>query len=80
MRRAVITGLGIVSCIGNNKADVITSLRDAKSGITHSEEFAEMGFRRQVWGKPDIDVTEHVDRRVRRFMGEGAAYNYIAMQ
>ena len=80
MRRAVITGLGIVSCIGNNKADVITSLRDAKSGITHSEEFAEMGFRSQVWGKPDIDVTEHVDRRVRRFMGEGAAYNYIAMQ
>jgi 3-oxoacyl-[acyl-carrier-protein] synthase I len=80
VRRAVITGLGIVSCIGNNKADVITSLRDAKSGITHSEEFAEMGFRSQVWGKPDIDVTEHVDRRVRRFMGEGAAYNYIAMQ
>ncbi|MBT3991190.1 MAG: beta-ketoacyl-ACP synthase I [Rhodospirillaceae bacterium] len=80
MRRAVITGIGIVSCIGNNKEEVLTSLRDGKSGITFSEEFAEMGFRSQVWGKPDIDVTEHVDRRVRRFMGEGAAYNYIAMQ
>jgi 3-oxoacyl-[acyl-carrier-protein] synthase I len=80
VRRAVITGIGIVSCIGNNKEEVLTSLRDGKSGITFSEEFAEMGFRSQVWGKPDIDVTEHVDRRVRRFMGEGAAYNYIAMQ
>lgn len=80
MRRAVITGLGIVSCIGNNQADVIASLREAKSGLSFSEEFAEMGFRSHVWGKPDIDVTEHVDRRVRRFMGEGAAYNYIAMQ
>ncbi len=80
MRRAVITGLGIVSCIGNNKADVIDSLREAKSGLTYSEEFAEMGFRSHVWGKPDIDVSELVDRRVRRFMGEGAAYNYIAMQ
>ncbi|MFP6712151.1 MAG: beta-ketoacyl-ACP synthase I [Rhodospirillales bacterium] len=80
MRRAVITGIGIVSCIGNNKAEVLESLRECKSGITFSEEFAEMGFRSQVWGKPDIEVTEHIDRRVMRFMGEGAAYNYIAMQ
>lgn len=80
MRRAVITGLGIVSCIGNNKAEVVDSLHNCKSGITHSEEFAEMGFRSQVWGKPNIDITEHVDRRIRRFMGDGAAYNYIAMQ
>ncbi len=80
MRRAVITGLGIVSCIGNNKTEVLDSLKEGKSGITYSEEFAEMGFRSHVWGKPDIDVSEFVDRRVRRFMGEGAAYNYIAMQ
>ena len=80
MRKAVITGLGIVSCIGNNKKEVIDSLRETKSGITFSEEFAEKGFRSQVWGKPSIDITEHIDRRERRFMGEGAAYNYIAMQ
>ncbi len=80
MRRAVITGIGIVSCIGNSKEEVLNSLRECKSGISFSEEFAEMGFRSQVYGKPDIDVTELVDRRVRRFMGEGAAYNYIAME
>tara|TARA_B100000315_G_scaffold260776_1_gene325101 strand:- start:214 stop:1437 length:1224 start_codon:yes stop_codon:yes gene_type:complete len=80
VRRAVITGIGIVSCIGNSKEEVLNSLRECKSGISFSEEFAEMGFRSQVYGKPDIDVTELVDRRVRRFMGEGAAYNYIAME
>ena len=80
MRKAVITGLGIVSCIGNNKEEVLKSLREAKSGISFSEEFAEMGFRSQVWGKPNIDVSDHIDRRERRFMGEGAAYNYIAMK
>ena len=80
MRRAVISGIGIVSCIGNDKATVLDSLRNSKSGISFSEEFAEMSFRSQVYGKPDIDVTELVDRRVLRFMGEGAAYNYIAME
>ena len=80
MRRAVITGLGIVSCIGNNKKEVVESLRDEKSGITFSEEFAEKGFRSHVWGMPSIDITEHIERRERRFMGEGAAYNYIAMK
>ena len=80
MRRAVITGIGIVSCIGNDKATVLESLRNSKSGISFSEEFAEMGFRSQVHGRPDIDVTELVNRRVLRFMGEGAAYNYIAME
>ena len=80
MRRAVITGLGIVSCIGNNKKEVVDSLRDEKSGITFSEEFAEKGFRSHVWGMPSIDITEHIERRERRFMGEGAAYNYIAMK
>ena len=80
MRRAIITGIGIVSCIGNDKATVLDSLRNSKSGISFSEEFAEMGFRSQVYGRPDIDVTELVNRRVLRFMGEGAAYNYIAME
>ena len=80
MRKAVITGLGIVSCIGNNKPDVIKSLRCGSSGITFSDEFADMGFRSHVWGKPEIDITDYIDRRDRRFMGEGAAYNYIAMQ
>ena len=80
MRRAIITGIGIVSCIGNDKATVLDSLRNSKSGISFSEEFAEMGFRSQVYGRPNIDVTELVNRRVLRFMGEGAAYNYIAME
>jgi 3-oxoacyl-[acyl-carrier-protein] synthase-1 len=80
VKRAVITGIGIVSCIGNNKLEVLDSLHGAKSGISISEEFSERGFRSQVWGKPNIDITEHVDRRDRRFMGEGAAYNYIAMK
>ena len=80
MRKAVITGLGIVSCIGNNKRDVVKSLRTGSSGITFSDEFAEMGFRSQVWGKPEIEIANYIDRRDRRFMGEGAAYNYIAMQ
>lgn len=80
MRKAVITGLGIVSCIGNNKHDVVKSLRTGSSGITFSDEFAEMGFRSQVWGKPEIEIANYIDRRDRRFMGEGAAYNYIAMQ
>jgi 3-oxoacyl-[acyl-carrier-protein] synthase-1 len=80
VRRAIITGIGIVSCIGNDKATVLDSLRNSKSGISFSEEFAEMGFRSQVYGRPNIDVTELVNRRVLRFMGEGAAYNYIAME
>lgn len=80
MRRVVVTGLGIVSCIGNTKDDVLTSLRDGRSGITFSEEYKEMGFRSHVYGKPDIDLGARVDRRARRFMGDGAAYNYVAMQ
>jgi 3-oxoacyl-[acyl-carrier-protein] synthase-1 len=80
MRRVVVTGLGIVSCIGNTKADVLLSLREGRSGITFSEEYKEMGFRSHVYGRPDIDLGERVDRRARRFMGDGAAYNYVAMQ
>lgn len=80
MRRAVITGLGIVSSIGNNKAEVTESLRAGKSGITYSEQFAEKGLRSHVWGKVDIDLSEHIDRKQLRFMGDAASYAYIAMQ
>lgn len=80
MRRAVITGLGIVSSIGNNKAEVTESLRAGKSGITFSEQFKEMGLRSQVWGKVDIDFSEHIDRKQLRFMGDAASYAFIAMQ
>src|SRR3990172_4073696 len=80
MRRVVVTGLGIVSSIGNNKAEVLDSLRQGRSGITFCEEYRDLGFRSQVHGSLKIDPDEAVDRRWRRFMGDGAAYNYIAMQ
>jgi len=79
MRRVVVTGLGIVSSIGNNAQEVIESLREAKSGISFSEDFAEHGFRCQVWGKPTLDPTELVDRRAMRFLSKGAAWNHVAM-
>jgi 3-oxoacyl-[acyl-carrier-protein] synthase-1 len=72
--------MGIVSCIGNNKDEVLVSLKDGRSGISFSEEYADLGFRSQVHGKPQIDVAEHIDRKLFRFMGEGAAFNYIAME
>ncbi|PAU97650.1 beta-ketoacyl-ACP synthase I [Paracoccus salipaludis] len=80
MRRVVITGLGIVSPIGNNAAEVTESLRTGRSGIVFSPEYAERGFRSQVEGRPTIDIAAHVDKRDLRFMGEGAAWNFIAMQ
>jgi len=80
MRRVVITGIGIVSCIGNDKDTVLESLKEGRSGITFSEEQKDMGFRSHVWGRPDIDLKEAVDRRWLRFMGAGAAYNYVAME
>jgi len=80
MRRVVVTGIGIVSSIGNNKAEVTDSLKSGKSGITFAPEYAEMGFRSHVHGSLKINPDEAVDRRFRRFMGDGAAYNYIAMQ
>ncbi|WP_157017609.1 beta-ketoacyl-ACP synthase I [Mesorhizobium xinjiangense] len=80
MRRVVVTGLGIVSSIGNNADEVEASLREAKSGITFSEEFAEHGFRCQVWGAPTLDPAEHVDRRALRFLSKGGAWNHIAME
>jgi 3-oxoacyl-[acyl-carrier-protein] synthase-1 len=80
VRRAVISGLGVVSCLGNSSDEVLASLRAGKSGISHNEKFEEMGLRSQVSGHIDLDVSELVDRRVRRFMGDAAAYAYIAMQ
>ncbi len=79
MRRVVVTGMGIVSSIGNNTQEVTASLREAKSGIVKSDDYAEMGFRSQVCGAPQLDWEEVLDRKVRRFMGEGSAWNYIAM-
>jgi 3-oxoacyl-[acyl-carrier-protein] synthase-1 len=80
MRRVAITGMGCVSSIGANVAEVARALKEAKSGVTLSPEFAEMGFRCQVWARPSVDVETALDRRTRRFMGEGSAWNYIAMQ
>jgi 3-oxoacyl-[acyl-carrier-protein] synthase-1 len=80
MRRVVVTGLGIVSSIGNNAEEVLTSLRQGKSGITANAAMAERGFRSTVAGAIDLDVAEHVDKRTLRFMGPGAAYAYIAMR
>ena len=80
MRRAVITGLGIVSSIGNNKQEVTDSLREGRSGITFSQQFADMGLRSQVWGDLDINLSEHVDRKALRFMGDAAGFAYIAMK
>ncbi|VAX36629.1 3-oxoacyl-[acyl-carrier-protein] synthase, KASI [hydrothermal vent metagenome] len=79
-RRVVVTGLGIVSCIGNNQATVISSLKESRSGVVFCEKYAEMGFRSHVHGKPEIEIEEHIDRKTRRFMGDGAAYNFIAMK
>lgn len=78
-KRVVITGIGIVSCIGNDKDSVLASLKAGKSGITFSPEYAEMGFRSQVHGRPDIDLSAQIDKRMLRFMGDGAAYNHLAM-
>ena len=80
MNRVVVTGLGIVSCIGNNQSDVIDSLKNLKSGITSAEEYEEFSFRSLVHCKPNIDIGNEIDRRLLRFMGDGAAYNYIAMK
>lgn len=80
LRRVVVTGMGIVSCIGNNVEEVTAALKAGKSGITYSPEYAERGFRSHVYGKPNIDLEAMIDRRIKRFMGDGAAYNHIAME
>lgn len=80
MRRVVVTGLGIVSSIGSDADEVTASLRDAKSGISFSESFAEHGFRCKVWGAPKLDPTDLVDRRAARFLSQGGMWNHVAMK
>lgn len=80
MRRVVITGIGITSCIGTDKEQVLTSLKEGKSGISFHEVYKEMGFRSHVAGTIDIDFKEHIDRKQLRFMGDAAAYAYLSMQ
>ena len=80
MRRVVITGLGIVSSIGITSDEVLASLQAGRSGISFADDYAEHGFRSRIHGMPKIDVSEHIDKRHLRFMGDGAAYNFIAME
>ncbi len=80
MRRPVVTGLGIVCSIGNSAAEVLESLRHARSGIVAAEEYRELGFRSQVHGSLKIDLDQVIDRKLRRFMGDGAAFNHLAME
>ncbi len=80
MRRVVVTGIGIVSSIGNNKQEVTESLRSGRSGVEYCEEYAELGFRSHVCGTIKLDIDSVLDRKLRRFMGDGAAFNYLAMQ
>lgn len=80
MKRVVITGIGIVSCLGNNKEEVCASLMQSRSGISYCVDYAEMGLRSQVAGRCQINLDEHIDRKARRFMGDAAAYTYISMQ
>ena len=80
MRRVVVTGLGIVSCLGNNQEEVYQSLLNSKSGISYCDEYKEHNLRSHVHGKPNIKLQDHVDRKTIRFMGSGSAYNYIAMK
>ena len=80
MRRVVVTGLGIVSCLGNNQDEVYQSLLNSKSGISFSEEYKNHNLKSHIHGKPNIILQDYVDRKTIRFMGSGSAYNYIAMK
>lgn len=80
MKRVVVTGMGIVSCLGNNKQSVLESLREGTSGIRFQPEYEEMGMRSHIAGNVNIDIDEFIDRKVKRFMGNAAAYSYIALQ
>ena len=80
MKRVVVTGIGIVSCLGNNQKEVYDSLLNSKSGISFAEEYKEHNLKSNVHGKPNINLEEHVDRKALRFMGNGSAYNYVAMK
>jgi len=79
MKRVVITGIGIVSCLGNNQKEVYDSLLNSKSGISFAEEYKEHNLKSNIHGKPKIKIEDHIDRKIMRFMGDGSAYNYIAM-
>src|SRR5215470_3253353 len=80
MRRVVVTGMGIVSPIGNNTQEVLASLREAKSGIVRADKYAELGFRSQVHGAPTLEPEGAIDRRAMRFLGGGAAWNHVAFE
>src|ERR1700751_4578716 len=80
MKRVVVTGIGIISCIGNDQDEVTQSLKDGKSGIVFSPKYAEMAFRSHVEGRPNITLEDKIDRKLLRFMGDGAAYNYLSME
>tara|TARA_B100000965_G_scaffold5172_1_gene4030 strand:- start:375 stop:1586 length:1212 start_codon:yes stop_codon:yes gene_type:complete len=80
MKRVVVTGLGIVSCLGNNQEEVYQSLLNSKSGISFCEEYKEHNLKSHIHGKPNINLQDHIDRKIIRFMGSGSAYNYIAMK
>ena len=80
MRRVVVTGLGIVSSIGNDRHEVVDSLKAGRSGITFADTYADMGFRSHVHGSIKLDLDDRVDRKLRRFMGDGAAFNYLALE
>ena len=80
MKRVVVTGIGIVSSLGNNCREVLESLKNLKSGISFDESYREMGLRSNVAGNIKIDTKEHIDRKILRFMGDAAAYAYIAMK
>lgn len=80
LRRVVVTGMGIISCIGNDKNEVLDSLKAGTSGITFSQEHADLGFRSQVHGKPNIDLAEKIDKRLWRFMGDAAGYVHLSME
>ena len=80
MKRVVVTGVGIVSCLGNNQEEVYQSLLNSKSGISFCEEYKEHNLKSHIHGKPNIKIQDHVDRKIIRFMGSGSAYNYIAMK
>ena len=79
MKRVVVTGIGVVSCLGNNQEEVYQSLLNSKSGITFSEEYKEYNLKSNIHGKPNIKLEDYVDRKFIRFMGPGSAYNYISM-
>ena len=80
MRRVVITGMGIVSCLGNNKEEVFASLQAQKSGIQFVSDYKDQGLRSHIAGRPDIDLNEHIDRKSKRFMGDSSAYAYLSLQ